>query len=1083
MREEKEPEINPDDTEALKGEVRRLREENERLREAETENGYYLRRYRGLIASIPEWLWETDERLTFTWCSDRAEDVLGYQSEELCGRSLPDVLAPEDVTRVVRRMEHAFRSGTPFRELEAEFVDRNGNRVCLILFGGPVSDAQGGFRGMRGTGRDITARKRAEDVLRASETRYSELADSLPQTVFDIDDTGWIVFANRFAFEMFGYDHADMELGLNALQMFTPEDRDRVAEDIRRSLAGTDDPSAEYRALRKDGTTFPVLVYSTPTIRENGASGLRGVIVDISDRKRTERLMERVRDLALEMGSTTNLREGLRLCLRAALEISGIESGGFYLASPEGGLRLEVHEGLSPEFASVVSAFSANSPNTRLVMPGNPVYSATADLPTEVAESSIREGLRFVAVLPIQHSKRVIGCLNLGARSTEVIPAVIRDALEGMVAQVGNSIGRLQAEAALSRNEEQYRTLVENSTDVVLRFDREFRHLFASKSVRDVTGLDPADFIGKTHREMKFPEDLCKYWEGRIQRVFESGREHVEKFRFEGAAGTVIFDWKLIPERSEKGALVSVLSISRNVTEETRMQEALRLSESRFLFIADQLPGVMWTTDRDMVFTFAAGTGLAALGMTSPLMMGRQAGEFFAPEKQGETSAAMHCRALAGETVQYSCRHSELHFEARLEPLRDGTGAVVGVLGLAIDVSARESERARAKRLEAQLLQSQKLETIGRFAGGIAHDFNNILTVILTQAEVALMLMHDDDPLQEAFLEIRKAGKRAAELTRKLLVFSRKEKSEPRIVSLNHILLEMDKMFRRLIGENIELVTIPDEDLRPVRIDPGHMEQVLTNLVVNARDAMPGGGRLVIETRNISMDEKESGQHPETVPGKQVLLSVTDTGSGMDEETLARAFEPFFTTKPHGHGTGLGLSTCYGIVKQNQGNIWIESTPGRKTAVYVCLPAMEGSPIHLSAPAVVEALPVGTETVLVAEDDPSIRLLVVRLLTGAGYRVHAASNGTDALALAKGLSEPLDLLITDVIMPLMGGPVLAEQFASLYPQTRVLFMSGYTDGSIVHQGVLNPGIMLIQKPFSTAAFMHKVRNVLDGAWE
>ena len=299
------------------------------------------------------------------------------------------------------------------------------------------------------------------------------------------------------------------------------------------------------------------------------------------------------------------------------------------------------------------------------------------------------------------------------------------------------------------------------------------------------------------------------------------------------------------------------------------------------------------------------------------------------------------------------------------------------------------------------------------------------------------------------------------------------------MINLNKTLMDMDKMLRRLIGENIEMKTIPDDALFPVKADPGQIEQVITNLVVNARDAMPDGGKLTLETKNVFLDEQYAKTHPETISAWHVMLAVSDTGIGMSEEVLSHIFEPFFTTKPVGTGTGLGLSTSYGIVKQNRGGIWVYSEPGKGTTVKVYLPAIEDEARILVEDREKAVLVDGTETVLVVEDDADIRKLVVRHLKARGYRVLSAANGDEALALVNKHADPIDLLITDMVMPLMGGRELADNLALIRPGMHVLFMSGYTGNSIVHQGILNHEIKFIQKPFSMAEFLKKIREAIE----
>jgi hypothetical protein len=393
------------------------------------------------------------------------------------------------------------------------------------------------------------------------------------------------------------------------------------------------------------------------------------------------------------------------------------------------------------------------------------------------------------------------------------------------------------------------------------------------------------------------------------------------------------------------------------------------------------------------------------------------------------------------------------------------------------DITERKrAERERA-RLEADLQQAQKMESVGRLAGGVAHDFNNLLTVINGHSDLMLGRLNEGDPLRNSLAEIRKAGGRAADLTRQLLAFSRKQIVEPEPVDLNHLVAETRDMLERLAGEDIELVTALAPGLGPVMADPGQLHQVLLNLVVNAKDAMPGGGSLTIETANVDLDQGYAAAHFEIPPGPYVLLTVSDTGTGMDEETREHIFEPFFTTKGVGKGTGLGLSTVYGIVRQCEGWIWVYSEPGQGATFKIYLPRVEQTPAAAAPPPAPGPLR-GTETVLVVEDQEDVRRLTVEILKNYGYRVLEAALGGDALLLAEQHPGPIHLLLTDVAMPRMTGKELAGRLEPLRPRMRVLYMSGYTENVIAQRGTLDPGVAYIPKPFTPEALALKVREVL-----
>lgn len=410
--------------------------------------------------------------------------------------------------------------------------------------------------------------------------------------------------------------------------------------------------------------------------------------------------------------------------------------------------------------------------------------------------------------------------------------------------------------------------------------------------------------------------------------------------------------------------------------------------------------------------------------------------------------------------------------EMTITPVKNGTGDITHFIAIKLDITER-------KRLEEQLIGSQKMEAVGRLAGGVAHDFNNLLGVIMGYTELVLDGFPSDDPRCHQLQEIKKAGLRASSLTRQLLAFSRKQVFQPRVLDINALVTDFNRMLRRLVGEDIELLNIFKPGLGQIKADPGQIEQVIMNLVVNSRDAMPTGGKLIIETANADLDETYCRSHPSVQPGHYVMVSVSDTGMGMDAKTQAHIFEPFFTTKELGKGTGLGLATVYGIVKQSEGYIWVYSEIGKGTTFKVYFPRIDEPTQTVEIDRGRVEFLRGSETILLAEDAEPLRELTCAFLEKNGYTVLAAENSKEAIELAERQDRPIHLLLTDVVMPGMSGRELADCLTAKYPDMRVLYMSGYTSDTIIHHGVLDPGIFFIEKPFSQEALTRKLREVLD----
>ena len=523
----------------------------------------------------------------------------------------------------------------------------------------------------------------------------------------------------------------------------------------------------------------------------------------------------------------------------------------------------------------------------------------------------------------------------------------------------------------------------------------------------------------------------------------------------------------------------AVQIISHDITHRRRVEAEMRL----LAHSVESTSEMICVTDLEDRFTFVNQAFLDAYGYKRDEVLGQHARILWSPNNSPTVGQMIleetRRGGWKGELLNLRKDGSEFPIALSTSQVRDQGGRVIGLIGVARDISERRRTEDALRRSEEQLRYAQKMEAVGKLAGGVAHDFNNVLTAVTGYSELVLSRLAKDDPLRVDLEEIRKAGERAAAMTRQLLAFSRKQILEPRIIDLNTVVIGMETLLRRLIGEDIELVTVTQSDLSSVKADPGQIERVILNLVLNARDAMPKGGKLTIETADADLDEVYAEAHSVT-PGTYVMLAVSDTGCGIDKEIQPLIFEPFFTTKEEGHGTGLGLSTVYGIVTQSGGHVSFYSEPGYGTTFKVYLPKVSGR-VVIDPPGKGGTTSGGSETVLLVEDEDSIRRLAVTILRTNGYFVIEARDGREAVLLSSQHRGSIHLLLTDTVMPHMSGPDLVRLQTSLRPKMKVLYMSGYTADAVVRHGVLEQGLPFLQKPFTPEMLCRKVREVLDSS--
>jgi PAS domain S-box-containing protein len=632
-----------------------------------------------------------------------------------------------------------------------------------------------------------------------------------------------------------------------------------------------------------------------------------------------------------------------------------------------------------------------------------------------------------------------------------------------------------RSQQVLRESEERYRLLFEHNPNPMWVYDLQtLAFLAVNNAAIQHYGYSCDEFLSMTIKDIRPPEDIPALLE-QVQQVSD-GYGACGVWRHRKKNGTII-DVEITSHTVTFDRRTAALVLPRDITDRKRAEEAILASEQRFQVFMNNSPAVAFMKDEDGRYLYVNEPFARCFGRPQAEWIGKRDIDLW-PEEVATCLRENDLAVMAGEHVVeleevVPTPDGKPHYWLVFKfPFRDCSGNEV-LAGIALDTTDR-------KRLEGQLRQAQKMEAIGQLAGGVAHDFNNLLTVISGYSELLQHHLSADDTLRRQAEQIKIAGDRATALTRQLLAFSRQQVLRPVVLDVNVIVANLLQMLPRLIGEHIELKTALDPRPTFVKTDPGQLEQVLLNLAINARDAMPDGGTLTIETSHVALDETACRRIGTISPGSFVQLTVHDTGCGIDAATQTRIFEPFFTTKDIGKGTGLGLATVYGIVTQSQGAISVNSAPGRGASFAVYFPASETKEEPADDGMIPTQSQAGWETVLVVEDQQSVRGFVRNLLMLNGYRVLEAADGSEAMDICRQHPGEIQLVVTDLVMPGMSGRVLAERLAKEQPKVKILYMSGYTDDSVVHTGVAQAGLAFLQKPFSPTTFTHKVREVLDG---
>ena len=1029
-------------------------------------------RYRDLVEHSHDLICTHDLAGRILSINPEAASLLGYDRESLVGRDIRDTLLPESGDEFNDYIAKLLSEGIAQGSMVAR--TRSGEKR-ILEYTNTLRTEGVAVPLVRGVAHDVTEERQAQEALEASEAELRALFVAMTDVILVFDAEGrYLRIAPTDPAHL--YKPRDDLIGKSLDQVFQKAEAAFFLDHIRRALNEGQMHRIEYR-LRINETD----VWFDGSVSPLSKDSVLWIARDITERKRTEAERRLIFEIIEGVITTPNLDELLKLIHQSIGKL--LYAKNCYVALYDQPLNLIHFEFWVDEFDPVQTARPIGKDFTSYVLTTGQPLLLTEEVANRMCaqgevEMSGRASASWLGV-PLRTASGTIGVLVLQHyQDDRAYSERDLEFLSSVGDQIALAIERKRAEEKLRESEERYRVVAETATDVIVTIDEHSTILFANRAVERMFGYEASELLGKPIT-MLMPEYLRHVHESAIGNYVRTGRKHInwESVELPGLHRTgreIPIDLSF--GEFKRNGIRFFTGIARDITERKQAERELTKSEERYRDIVENAHDIIYSHDLQGNYTSINNAGEQITGYSREEVLSMNFVQTVAPESL-EKAREMIARKLAGEKgTAYDMEiiakdghrvavevNSKLVFQ---------DGAPVGVQGVARDVTER-------KELEEQLRQSQKMEAVGQLAGGIAHDFNNLLTAITGYSELSMKRLRAEDPLLSNLQEIKKAGDRAASLTRQLLAFSRKQVLQPKVLDLNLVVLDLEKMLRRLIGEDIELRTVLEPEVGSIKVDPGQIEQIIMNLAVNARDAMPQGGRLIIETKNILVDDEYARKHIAVTPGRFVMLAVSDSGTGIDPQTQSRIFEPFFTTKEVGKGTGLGLSTVYGIVKQSGGNIWVYSEVGLGTTFKIYLPRTDESlQVYKRDPGPEEFL-LGTETVLLTEDEQVVRKLACQVLRIYGYQVLEAANGNAALLICESHPAPIHLLITDVIMPGMSGRELASRLTELRPDMKVLYMSGYTDSAIVHQGVLDEGANFIQKPFSTDVLAIKVRELLD----
>jgi len=1058
----------------FKGVIRDIttrKQAEKKLRESEE-------RYRTILDNIEDGYYELDLNGNLTFFNYMIPTISGYSPEELMGKNYQEYADVESIRHMADTYYEVFRTGQPSKGLEWNIMRKDGSMIPLESSISLIRDRSGKPTGFRGIVRDISERKHTEEALRESQQMLRLVLDTIPVRVFWKDkELNYLGCNKQFAKDA-GLKSTDEIIGRNDFDMVWVNQAELYRSDDRAVIeSGKQKLNYEEPQTTPTGDKIWLHTSKTPLLDSNGIiSGVLGTYEDITVQKLAQ---EALRESKQQMADIINFlpdatlvinKEGMVIAWNKAIEKMTGFSADEMIGKKNYEYAIPFYGERRPTLIDLVlmPKEEVEKKYCHIKRKGSLLIGDT-DAPVVRGQKSFLSGW----AQPIYDS------------SGEIVGAIecIRDITD-----------KQRAEEALQESESRYRLLAENASDIIFTMDKDLQFTYISPSIERVRGFTVEEAMSQTPAEALTPASLEVGMNVFLEELEIEARETKDLRRTRTVeleetckdGSTIWTESTFSPLRDNEERFTGFLGITRDITGRKLAEKSLQESEERYRTIFENATEGIFQTKHEGWFLSVNPALARMFGFSSPREMidtvkNLNQELYVNPnDREHMLEILLQNHQIEGYEVEfYRKDRSKIWISLNIHVVRDAKGNPLYFEGTNVEITQRKQAEEERRKLEEQLMQAQKMESVGRLAGGVAHDFNNMLTPIMGYAEMLLDDLAPDDPHRNNVAQISHSAERSKGLVMQLLAFARRQTLEMKPVNLNRVITGVKNMIQRTLQENVKIEIRQAPVLGVIQADTGQVEQIILNLSVNAQDAMPDGGAIFIETSEVVLDDTYARTHEGITPGHYIMMSFIDTGTGMDKETLEHIFEPFYTTKGAGKGTGLGLATVYGIVKQHGGHISVYSEIGKGTIFRIYFPNYEGVDAPASAIRMKEKPLHGTETVLVVEDENQVRDITVNALRHYGYTVLEAQDGRTAQEAFNSYQGDIHMLLTDVILPDMNGRMVYTQLSSLRNELKVLYMSGYTSDVISHHGVLEPGVHFIQKPFNLQDLAYKVRDVLD----